>query len=320
MESNPALQELLGYSQDELRTKEFIEFIQPEEVARCKDLLKIWWREIGSLIGWKSNTGAKMAIWLGAACWSHLSGVQAVKGSSPLACWRTSAIKNRRKPRFATTRRSSRSVAQELSLTEERERRRLATDLHDQVGQILALAQIKLGALRESAANGQIGPVDEVRQLIEQTIRYTRSVGFELSPPILYDLGFESAVEWLAEQIQEQHGVHIKVAADRSPKPLNDEIRILLFHSVRELLTSMVKRAKPNNVAVLISRNGSSMGVEIENDGLEVDLGAESLLPSPDGLGLFSIRERLQYLGGSLKVESEPGQGTKMSLWVPLKI
>jgi signal transduction histidine kinase len=62
------------------------------------------------------------------------------------------------------------------------------------------------------------------------------------------------------------------------------------------------------------------MGVEIENDGLEVDLGAEALLPSPNGLGLFSIRERLKYLGGSLKVESEPGHGTRMSLWVPLKI
>ena len=150
-----------------------------------------------------------------------------------------------------------RSVALELSLTEERERRRLATDLHDHVGQILALAQIKLGALRESASNGLIAPVDEIRQLLEQTISYTRSLGFELSPPILYDLGFEAAVEWLAEQIQEQHGVQIKVAADRSPKPLNDEIRILLFHLVRELLANLVKRAKPNNVAVLISRNGS---------------------------------------------------------------
>ncbi len=236
-----------------------------------------------------------------------------------MACWRTSASKNRRKPRFGDYQEKLRSVALELSLTEERERRRLATDLHDHVGQILALAQIKLGALRESASNGQVGPLDEIRQLIEQTIRYTRSVGFELSPPILYDLGFEAAVEWLAEQVQEQHGVHIKVAADRNPKPLNDEIRILLFQLLRELLTNMVKRAKPNNVAILISRNGSSLGVEIENDGLEVDLGTETLAPSPNGLGLFSIRERLRYLGGRLQVESDPGHGTKMSLWVPLK-
>ena len=101
-----------------------------------------------------------------------------------------------------------RSVASELSLTEERERRRLATDLHDHVGQILALAQIKLGAIRESASSTHlVEPMDEVRRLIEQTIQYTRSLTFELSPPILYDLGFEAAVEWLAELIQEQQGI-----------------------------------------------------------------------------------------------------------------
>ena len=109
-----------------------------------------------------------------------------------------------------------RSVASELSLTEERERRRLATDLHDHVGQILALAQIKLGAIRESAASTHLAdPMDEVRRLVEQTIQYTRSLSFELSPPILYDLGFEAAMEWLAELIQTQHGISVKVQTDR---------------------------------------------------------------------------------------------------------
>jgi signal transduction histidine kinase len=207
----------------------------------------------------------------------------------------------------------------DLSLTEAGERRRLATDLHDHVGQILALAQIKLGALRETASNGQAGPMDEVRQLIAQTIRYIRSLSFQLSPPILYDLGFEAAVAWLAEQIQEKSGTHIEVTTDENPKPLNDEIRVLLFQLVRELLENMVKRAKPDKVTVLISRNGSSMKVNIENDGLEVDLGAEAPLPSPGGLGIFSIKERLKHLGGSMEVESISGLGTRMSLRVPLK-
>ncbi len=153
------------------------------------------------------------------------------------------------------------------------------------MGQILALAQIKLGALRESASSSQMGPLEEIRQLITQTIRYTRSLGFELSPPILYDLGFEAAVEWLGEQLEEKSGIHFKVESDRNHKPLNDEIRVLLFQLVRELLANMVKRAKPNNITIFISQNGSSMVVMIENDGVEVDLGAEAPLPSLNGLG-----------------------------------
>lgn len=320
VESNPALQELLGYSQEELRTKEFTEFIQPEEVAGCKDLFQDL--VSGSRKSYrveKQYRGKDGHLAWGRLLVSPFRGAGS-KGQFAIGMLEDIGEQKQAEAKLGDYQEKLRSVALELSLTEERERRRLATDLHDHVGQILALAQIKLGALRESAFNGQMGPLDEIRKLIEQTIRYTRSVGFELSPPILYDLGFEAAVEWLAEQVQEQHGVHIKVVADQSLKPLNDEIRILLFQLLRELLTSMVKRAKPNNVAILISRNGSRMGVEIDNDGLEVDLGAETLAPSPNGLGLFSIRERLKYLGGSLQVESEPGHGTKMSLWVPLKI
>jgi len=319
VESNPALQELLGHSQEDLRTKEFTEFIQPEEVSGCQDLFQDL--VSGSRKSYRIEKQYKGKD--GHLAWGRLL-VSPFRGAGNEGQFAIGMLEDIGEQKQAEAKISDyqeklRSIALELSLTEERERRRLATDLHDHVGQILALAQIKLGALRESASNGQTGPMDEVRQLVEQTIRYTRSVGFELSPPILYDLGFEAAVEWLAEQVQEQHGVHIKVAADRSLKPLNDEMRILLFQLLRELLTSTVKRAKPNNVAILISRNGSSMGVEIENDGIEVDLGTESLLPSPNELGLFSIRERLKYLGGSLKLESEPGQGTRMSLRVPLK-
>ncbi len=318
-ESNPALQELLGYSQDELRRREFFEFVQPEEATEWAGLFKDLvagqrksyqieqqYRRRDGRLEWGRLL---VSPFRGAGC----------EGQFAIGMLEDISDQKRAEARIRDYQEKLRSVALELSLTEEGERRRLATDLHDHVGQILALAQIKLGALRESASNRQTGPLDEIRQLIEQTIRYTRSLGFELSPPILYDLGFEAAVEWLAEQIQEQHGVYLKVATDRNPKPLNDEIRVLLFQLVRELLVNMVKRAKPNNVAVLISRNGSNMGVVIENDGVEVDLGAESPLPSPNGLGLFSIGERLKYLGGSLEVEFAPGHGTRMSLTVPLK-
>ena len=212
-----------------------------------------------------------------------------------------------------------RSVASELSLTEERERRRLATDLHDHVGQILALAQIKLGAIRESASSTHlVEPMDEVRRLIEQTIQYTRSLTFELSPPILYDLGFEAAVEWLAELIQEQHGITVKVQADRSAKPMNDEIRVILFQTVRELLVNVAKHAGAKHILVFIAREEAALQVKIEDDGLGMGISADAA-NGPSGFGFFSIGERLKYLGGHLEVVSEPGWGTRVTVQVPLK-
>ncbi len=320
VESNPALQSLLGYSQEELRDRVFTEFAEPDESLRCQDLFK----ELlaGNRESYQLEKPYRRKD--GTLAWGQLS-VSPFRGQGSEGQFAIGMLGDISEQKKAETevrnyQEKLRSVALELSLTEERERRRLATDLHDYVGQILALAQIKLGALRQSASSTSLtGPMDEIRQLIEQTIRYTRSLSFELSPPILYDLGFEAAVEWLAELVQEQHGVHLKVEADRSPKPLDDELRVLLFQVVRELLVNVVKRAKANNVAVFIGRNGTSMQVKIENDGVMGELTAESALPSPNELGLFSIRERLKYLGGRLEVESEPGQGSRVTLVVPLK-
>jgi PAS domain S-box-containing protein len=214
-----------------------------------------------------------------------------------------------------------RSLASQLSLTEERERRRIALALHDRIGQTLALCKIKLGALRESASSTDlVGPLDEIHKLIEGIIRDTRSLTFELSSPILYELGLEAAVEWLAEQIQDQHGILSNFEDDRQPKPLDDDVRVLLFQAVRELLVNVVKHAQARNVKVSMRRDGSDMRLTVEDDGVgfyAVPIG--SRWSRSEGFGLFSIRERLDYLGGHLEVESESGHGTRATLVAPLK-
>ena len=199
-----------------------------------------------------------------------------------------------------------RSVALELSVTEERERRRLATDLHDHVGQILALAQIKLESVRELASASLAAPVDEVLRLLEQTIDYTRSLTFQLSPPILYDLGFEAAWSGWGNCFRSSTACASRWPRIGTPNPWTMRFASSFFQLVRELLVNVVKRSKPNNVAGPINRNCKDMWIKIENDGAELDLAAESSSPSPDELGLFSIRQRLKYLGGRLEVEAAP--------------
>jgi PAS domain S-box-containing protein len=318
-ESNPALQEMLGLSREELRSRVFTDFTKGEDASRCKTLFT-------ELVEGKRDSFQIEKQYVrkdGNLAWGRLT-VSPFRGAGnqrQFAIGMVEDITERRQAEgeIRTYQEQLRSLASELSLTEERERRRLATDLHDHIGQILALAQIKLGALRESASSSNLAaPMDEVRRLIEQTIQYTRSLTFELSPPILYDLGFEAAVEWLAELVQNQHAMHIEVQLDKHPKPMGDEIRVLLFQAVRELLVNVVKHAKANQVLVSIAREGKDIRIQVADDGVGLGIPADAPLGGT-GFGLFSIRERLKYLGGHLKVESEPGKGTKVTLVVPLK-
>jgi signal transduction histidine kinase len=208
-----------------------------------------------------------------------------------------------------------------LSLIEERERRRIATELHDHIGHTLALCKIKLGVLRELTSSPLATSLDEVRSLIEQTIQYARSLTFELSPPILYELGYEAAVEWLGEKILRQHGILFNFNNDEHSKPLNEEARILLFQAVRELLVNIVKHAKANHVTISIKRDGDNMRVSVEDDGIGFEVSkTESYLSKSSGFGLFSIHERLKYINGYINIESVPGHGTRATIVVPLKL
>lgn len=214
-----------------------------------------------------------------------------------------------------------RKLASEMSLVEERERRKLATSLHDQIGQVLALAKIRLGGIKASDSVTECRQLaDEVREHLEQAIRSARSLTFELSPPILYELGFEAALQALCESFQKQHGLSLEFCNDREPKPLTDDMRILLFRAVRELLVNIVKHALAGKIRVSCRREGSCMLIVVADDGIGFKLSAfDARSPETPGFGLFSIRERLQHLGGEMSIESSPGCGTSVTLAVRLQ-
>jgi PAS domain S-box-containing protein len=321
VESNLALQRMLGLSWEEMRLKNFTAFVPAEDASHCLSLFKdLMEGKRGPLQMEKQYLGKD-----GRQAWGRLtvSPGSGKGGEYQFAIGMLEDITEQKQVEgeIRTYQEQLRSLASELSLTEERERRRLATDLHDHIGQILALAQIKLGAIRELATSSSLTtPMDEIRRLIEQSIQYTRSLTFELSPPILYDLGFEPAVEWLAELIQSQHGMRIEVQrGERQPLPMDDEIRVLLFQTVRELLLNVVKHAQAQRAKVTIGREGNHIRIVVEDDGVGLSILPGAPLSSARGFGLFSIRERLKYLGGHLEVDSEPGRGTRVILTVPVK-
>jgi signal transduction histidine kinase len=214
------------------------------------------------------------------------------------------------------------SLASQLTLAEERERRRITTVLHATIGQSLAISKIELDALRHSVSPKDPGQVlKEVSDSLGKDIDNIRSLMFDLSFPILYELGFETAVAaWLTDQIQEKHGIATEFQDDEQPKPLDDDVRVFLFRDVRELLINVVKHAQAKKVKVSIRKVGSEMYVSVEDDGLGFDPEKVAATAVREGgFGLFSIRERLEQLGGRLEIESEPGCGTKVTLIAPLR-
>jgi len=214
------------------------------------------------------------------------------------------------------------SLASQLSLTEERERHRLATDLHDQISQSLVISKIKLDQLRKSSSSDEFNEhLEDVSNCLGQIIDDTRTLTFDLSYPILYELGFEAAVaEWLTDQIQEKHGISTEFVDDEHQKPLNDDIRVLLFRNVRELLINVVKHAQANKVKVSIRKVRDNIHVSVEDDGVGFDpVEVTSIATKKAEFGLFSIRERLEQLGGLIEIDSEPGRGSKITMTAPLK-
>ena len=226
----------------------------------------------------------------------------------------------RRTAELAKVNRELRSLTTELVLAEERARRRMAVDIHDHISQKLAVSKMRLEELAQSVRSSKsVTDLRRVSDMIAQTLETTRSLTFELSPPVLYELGFEAAVEWLTNQARQQHGLSADFTDDGKDKQLDENVRVLLFQAVRELLVNVAKHSKARNVEVSTRRVGREIQISVEDDGVGFDTSEASSADSRSGgFGLFSIHQRLDHIGGRLDVESEPGHGTRVSLIAPI--
>jgi PAS domain S-box-containing protein len=213
-----------------------------------------------------------------------------------------------------------RSLASQLSLAEEQLRRRIATELHDHIAQNLAISKIKLSSLADTASTQERAEsMREITDLIAQTIEETRSLTFEVSPPVLYELGLEAAVGWLARQNRQRFGLDVKFTDDGLAKPLDTNIRVLLFQAVRELLVNVVKHAKARKASVSTKKVRNNIRITVEDDGVGFDPSRVKARDySKGGFGLFNTRERLDQIGGNVEIHSSPGQGTRIILIAPL--
>jgi PAS domain S-box-containing protein len=210
-----------------------------------------------------------------------------------------------------------RDLAIQLSAVEERERRTVATYLHDQIGQTLAVLRMRLGALSGKSESESTEAIEDIRNLLDETIDDTRTLTFDLSPPILYELGLAPAVEWAVEKICNENGLEFEFD-EEGDEPINPDTAAQLFRSARELLMNVVKHAQATRVSVaVIVERGAGVRISVRDDGVGFDVEKTLSHPREAGYGLLSIRERMRFIGGRVEIDSAPAGGTRVTLLVP---
>jgi signal transduction histidine kinase len=154
-------------------------------------------------------------------------------------------------------------------------------------------------------------------ELIDRLMEDTRTLTFELSSPILYELGLEAALGWLVEKTQEEHGLGVMFESHGLSRRLSEDVAVLLFQAVRELLANVIKHARASAVRVTCEQERDDVRIVVEDDGVGFDAARSVLSPTfGGGFGLFSIRERLGSLGGFVEIDSGDGR-TRVTLVVP---
>jgi PAS domain S-box-containing protein len=317
---NEAYCRLLGKSRDELLGKSFLNIIPTENK---RDLM----RHVKSLISrprlayyeHEVSIGEKGVVWMR---WSDCPIFDS--GGNLLEFQLVGIdITDRKIAELAliSQREQLRKLATELAMTEERERQNIATELHDTVGQQLAAAKMKLDAMAgDPDYSNKSANMVKAYNFILNAISCIRSLTFEISPPILYMVGFDAAVQSLCEKFEEDTGIIVDFVEKDGAKFMGKNLRGTLYRMVRELLHNIAKHARAEHASVSLNCVNNFFEICVEDAGAGFDA-AEVLMQGNKNncVGLFSIKQRIEYLGGSMTIDSRPDAGSRITLRVPLR-
>jgi PAS domain S-box-containing protein len=213
-------------------------------------------------------------------------------------------------------------LSSDLILSEEAQRRNLAIVLHDHLGQSLAMAKIKMDGILGNIQDENLkSKLQAIHQDISNAVKQTRSLTYELSPPVLHELGLIVALEWRLEKFSEETKMQTSINKNVDHVDLRNEQSVILFRSVDEILKNIIKHAEASAVNILVLITKYALTVEVEDNGKGFDtslLGPQRR--NTGSFGLFSIKERIEYLGGVLEITSKIGRGTIVTLNVPVSL
>jgi signal transduction histidine kinase len=214
--------------------------------------------------------------------------------------------------------RSRGELLRKVISAQEDERRRLARELHDETSQSLAAVAIALETAATTATGAARARLDDAKAIAGRALDELHRLLFDLRPSVLDDLGLVSAVRWYAERHLEPLGISARCEFSGLEERLPAEIEITLFRVVQEALNNVAKHSGAETVLVECALRDDVVAIEIEDDGKGFDPATVGRSASGAGLGLTGMRERVTLLGGTLAIDASPGDGTRISVTVPL--
>jgi len=323
---SPVLEKILGYTPDEIIDKMHFTFSPGMGKYRLSRMLMRKFKEVSYFkderLIFRHRNGKKV--------WISVSGFPVKDDNDGLISYRgvcqditervlTGVNLQKSLDEIKVYQKKLKKLNSDLTIAEEKERRRIAEYLHDGMSQTLSLAYIKLTSLLNSE---QLSKTDKIIresvELINTAIEETRTLTYELSPPILYELGLVQAIRWHLDKIGENHNICTKLTCFTDPSNLSNDMKTLLFRIVNELIVNSLKHSSAKCIEVEVKLKEKYIQISVIDDGKGFHYKPGSLYSDMGGFGLFSIRERLDSINGSLQFESKTGKGTKATVKVPI--
>ncbi|HZT76270.1 MAG TPA: ATP-binding protein [Vicinamibacterales bacterium] len=227
----------------------------------------------------------------------------------------------RQRARDVQNARELQQLSAKLIAAQEEERRTIARELHDEVGQVLTAVKVEL-AVAQRQIDGRGGPphlLDDSRLVIEGALSTVRDLSHLLHPALLDDLGLPATVDWYLRSFGVRHGLRVEVLHDGMEERLAPEVESSAYRIVQEALTNVAKHARATNCRVYLQRLPATVLITVEDDGVGFDAAATHRTGERRGLGLIGIRERVSELRGTLRLESAPGKGTRLTVELPAR-
>jgi PAS domain S-box-containing protein len=210
-------------------------------------------------------------------------------------------------------------LSRRLVAIQEAERRHLARELHDEIGQVLATINFQLHAAKGLAGAAALPRLDECAMLLQQTGEQIRSLALELRPTMLDVFGLETTLLWITARHQQRTGCEVQVVGHLSGTPLSPDLATACYRVVQEALTNVIRHASARHVWVELRQSESILELAVRDDGVGFDVAPTQEQAARRGsFGLLGMTERVQLLGGALQVESEPGRGSSIRASFPL--
>ncbi|MEZ5106051.1 MAG: response regulator [Draconibacterium sp.] len=215
--------------------------------------------------------------------------------------------------------RKLKNLNKEISLIEEHERRKIAENLHDGLGQTLSLAYIKLSAIHNDGLPVEVKEtIQTTSELLNKAITESRNLTYDLSPPILYELGLIAALKWKLDQIEKKNNISTFIYGEKTELKIKKEFVIFIYRIVAELLQNVLKHANASSITITISQTGKKYRFIVEDDGVGIKKDKSNINYKMGGFGLLSIKERLESLNGHFYLKSGAEKGTKAILEFPV--